>query len=245
MIHTAKHLIVPALQPIVDVKTRSVSHYEMLARLQGKSGIEGFGALIKAAERFGFISDIDLVMLAKSFDLAEDLGTWISVNLSPETIRDKGDEVLFMLRESGTRARSIILEITETAPVQELDGLVNFVAEVRRLGTRLAADDYGDTTGWMTEEVIGAIRPEFIKIDGTVFEQTDGGDGTYARARLLASRIGAQLVGEWVDSEEKYRFLRSRGVEYCQGALFGMPTVRQETQPIDTWDCGGMEVSKA
>jgi EAL domain-containing protein (putative c-di-GMP-specific phosphodiesterase class I) len=121
--------------------------------------------------------------------------------------------------------RLLICEITESAALDR-ETLVRLAAEMRRLGVRLAIDDFG--SGHSTLERVDLIEPDFIKIDGAWFRRVVNAPGA---ARLLANlfrgfqRGGAKVLVEGVETSDQLRAAIDAGADCVQGFLLGRPQV--------------------
>lgn len=222
---TMKNMLEPAYQPIFDLQAESISHYEALARIRLDETDRGHGALIDLAERHKFIQHVDLAMLALVLEAALEHDQDVAVNVSPFTVHVAMESVARMLATYGQLAGRLIIEITETYPVQDVGRLRRFMAVARESGARVALDDYGNGRGCFTEALVRELEPDFLKLDGAVLKRAIffGDTRELALASEMARSFGAELIAEFVDSPEEVEYLRAAGVRYAQGAAYGMP----------------------
>lgn len=227
-----KKLLEPAYQPIYDLQRGEVSHYEALARIRGDETDRGHGPLIELAERHHFIDRVDLTMFELVLDAAAHHEHVIAVNLSPFTVHKALHDVMTLLDAHRHLAHRLILEITETLPVRDVERMRQFIALVHQYGGRVAFDDYGNGKGCFTEDLVLELRPDFLKLDGTVLKRAVFFDDTreLELAVAMVRRFSGHLIAEFVDSTAKIEYLRSVGVRYAQGAAYGMPR-RQSSMP--------------
>lgn len=220
-----KSILVPVLQPIQDLVNGKVSHYEALTRLRNNDMDKGHWPLIRLAEQYRFIGHIDLAMLEMVLELLHDARNMvIAVNVSAVTIESRFADFLSILDGAQRIADRLVVEITETSPIRDIVQVMTFVQEVRARGCTVALDDYGSKAGWITAEVVEAVRPDFLKLDRDILiGALDGGTHLQDAVRLAAA-VGARVVAEFVDTQDKAELLRAAGVRYAQGELFGMPT---------------------
>lgn len=214
-----------ALQAIVDVSVGSVSHYEALARVGVNGGGSGHIALIEWAERYGFISQLDLAMLDLCAEIVGESGLRLAVNVSPATVELNGREVIARLHDMGAMASRMVVEITEMARIHHVDTVATFCDAVRSCGVVVALDDFGAIDGWHDEEVVRAVKPGLLKLDRVLVEKGLVGSAEFEEALVLAEEVGAEVIAEWVDTPEKLALVRERSIRFGQGALFGMPVV--------------------
>jgi EAL domain-containing protein (putative c-di-GMP-specific phosphodiesterase class I) len=218
-------MLVPFLQPIQDLENNQISHYEALARMRMNVDDNGHWPLLKLAERYKFIGHLDMAMLGKVLDLLgrnEDIV--IAVNISVVTIETMLHEYLMLLDVASHVLDRLIVEITETSPIMDVSRVSYFVRELRSKGCRVALDDFGNRSGWITHALVETLQPEFLKLDRDVLTGAlNGGKKFLNQAVSLAENVGSRVIAEYVDSTEKVRVVRSAGIKYAQGMIFGMP----------------------
>jgi EAL domain-containing protein (putative c-di-GMP-specific phosphodiesterase class I) len=123
----------------------------------------------------------------------------------------------------------LVVEITETAALQDIDETARFVATLRGLGCRVALDDFG--AGHTTFRTLKALPVDLVKIDGSFITSLarQPSDVAFVRALTgLAEACGKATVAECVEDEATARVLKACGVDYLQGYLYGRPAVLPE-----------------
>ncbi|MEO1197631.1 MAG: phosphodiesterase [Pseudomonadota bacterium] len=217
-----------ALHPVVDAKTREVTHHEALSRLVREDGtVMAASEFINLAERLGLVRPIDLRSLNLSLDyLGAHPDAKLSVNVSAHTIADP--EWFTMLAETATRDRSLVkrltIEITETAAIRDVVETRDFVASMHDLGVRVAIDDFG--AGYTSFVNLKNLRADVLKIDGAFIRGLSQSPEDQMFVKTLAdlgSHFGLETVAEWVTDEASADLLASWGVTALQGYLFGEP----------------------
>lgn len=172
--------------------------------------------MIALAEDLGFIHHIDLHVLALTVEmLRRHSGMHASVNVSQRTILEDGQQYIRKLASSQVCDR-LIVEITESTEIPTA-WVAAFAAGVREIGCRLAIDDF--ETGFADDILVRAVKPNLIKVvvDDTTLRVRE----RIIRTTVLAKEIGAAVVGERIDSEEKVELMKRLGVRYLQGYLQG------------------------
>jgi len=215
-------VVVPVFQPIVELATGRVRHYEALARTRDGSG--GHIRLVELGEEYGFVDLIDMAMLRKVFAVLEDRDDLqFAVNISVVTIEQSCDELLALVFKNMFLAKHVVFEITETAEIRNLSLVKVFIAALRVAGGRVAVDDFG--TGHFTHELVEQLKPDFLKLSNRVVKElaTPAMRGEVLRLLALVRPFNGELIAEHVDSSEKVSALRELGVKYGQGYLFGAP----------------------
>ncbi len=216
------------LQPIVDAKTRTPAFYESLLRLNEPGGHDlPAGVFIPVAEQLGLSGPIDRAMLGRAVHiLSAKPALTVSLNVSALTCCDAAWLKLLETLVGGKPdiARRLIVEITETSAIEDLDETALFVDAVRELGCRVAIDDFG--AGHTSFRYLRKLNADILKIDGEFIRdiRTDKANTVFVRAILdIAHALGMQTVAEWVADEDCADHLQAIGVDYLQGYHFGEP----------------------
>jgi EAL domain-containing protein (putative c-di-GMP-specific phosphodiesterase class I) len=141
------------------------------------------------------------------------------VNVSAGQLRypDLLHEVRSALEESGIEARNLVLEITESALMENMKTSMTLLKELKRLGVRVSLDDFGSDYSSLT--YLMQLPVDFVKIDGSVARCL----GVTSKARVivetmisLAHALGLKAVGEGVESAEQLEHFRSMGCDLVQ-----------------------------
>jgi EAL domain-containing protein (putative c-di-GMP-specific phosphodiesterase class I) len=233
----AEDLFVLHYQPIVSLKYGRVSHYEALVRLSdGPTGrLVAPGLFLPAAERYGLIRDIDRMVLRKVIGLLADRrsasergghGVSIAMNISALSVTDRGmlDEIERRLALSGVDPSRLIIEVTETASISDMERARAFCAGVQALGCAIALDDFG--AGFGSFQYLKQLPFRYLKIDGDFIRGLPGSlnDQLVVKALVGVVRgMGRRTIAEFVGDEATMSLLRSYGVDYAQGFEVGRP----------------------
>lgn len=223
-----------ALQPIVDLGSRAIHHYEVLCRFRGELAGSPH-RVITFAEEVGAITEFDLSVIRRSLAVIErvreggrDIG--LAVNLSVHSL--ESESFVAALNESLGRSEAIrpnlIFEITETGRIKDLDHARAVISDLRAAGTRVYLDDFG--AGSSAFQYLRALPVDGVKIDGLYVREALDSEraGTFLKAMVyLCRELGVEVVGEMIENEETARFLAACGVQLGQGFLFGRPVVPQ------------------
>ncbi|MDO9414212.1 MAG: phosphodiesterase [Pseudolabrys sp.] len=216
-----------AFEPVADAKTRDVSFYECLMRVYRADGsIAHANEIIPVAERVGLVRMLDYRVLELVVaELAAAPALQASVNVSPASAVDPDwwTGLGGLLRANSSAAQRLIIEITETAAIQDLDDARGFVSRVKDLGCRIAIDDFG--AGNTSFRNLRKLGVDIIKIDGAFVQNIMKSDDDRAFVQTLidlSRRLGLQTVAEWVQDEAAAQMLKEWGCDYLQGALTGL-----------------------
>jgi EAL domain-containing protein (putative c-di-GMP-specific phosphodiesterase class I) len=227
-------LFVLHVQPILSLREGTVTHHEVLLRLaDGPRGtLVTPDRFLPAAERHGLIGEIDRMVLDKSAALLASLQRdgrrreRIAVNLSALSIIDGGliADLDRALARHGADPRGLILEVTETAAISDMDAAAAFCAQAQSLGCAIALDDFG--AGFGSFQYLKRLPFTYLKIDGGFIRSLPSSriDQLLVKALVgVVGGIGRLTVAEFVGDETTLQMLRSYGVDYAQGYAIGRP----------------------
>jgi EAL domain-containing protein (putative c-di-GMP-specific phosphodiesterase class I) len=216
-------LLRPIYQPVIDLRTRKPVYLEALARVAGNSAIGAHVPLLALAEEFGYIHVLDFSVMQSAFRrLAAGGEEHIGVNVSPLTL-ERADDLCNLLASHRSLAPRLVLEITESVEIRDLRSTKRLLNALRGdFGCRLALDDYGSPSGCISLRLIAELRPEYVKLDGSLLDRAMSANGLQEllRVQSLTHSMGSEIVAEWVDTARKVTFLQRHGINLVQGSLF-------------------------
>ncbi|MGH6946791.1 MAG: putative bifunctional diguanylate cyclase/phosphodiesterase [Kiloniellales bacterium] len=219
-----------AYQPVVDATSHAVMYHECLLRLMMPDDeVVVASRFIEAVEQLGMMRVIDRRVLELALaDLEAFPTVTLAINISGYTAADRSWLRVLKARigERPDIASRLIIEITETAALHDVDDSARFVQAVRRLGCRVAVDDFG--AGYTTFHHLKSLTVDIVKIDGSfVRNLTDRPENQIFVRNLLslARAFGLKTVAECVEDEAVARYLASEGVELLQGYYFAKPDI--------------------
>ncbi|MBI3709422.1 MAG: GGDEF and EAL domain-containing protein [Proteobacteria bacterium] len=233
-----------AFQPIVDAQEHKVDHYECLLRLRRRDGsLIVAGEFVPVVEQCGLMRLIDRRALELAIDeLTRYPNVRLAINISGHTASDRSwlRALNAMVRPRPEFAKRLIIEITETVALQDIDETARFVAAIRDLGCSVALDDFG--AGYTSFRTLKALTVDCVKIDGSyvkgLSENVD--NQLFIRTLLgLAQGFGLATVAECVETAADAQHLTRRGVRFLQGHYFGRPTTERpwlSTAPAHAFD---------
>jgi diguanylate cyclase (GGDEF)-like protein len=221
-----------AYEPVVTARDRRPAFYECLMRVYRSDGsLLGASEIVPVAERLGLVRLLDhrvLELVIEEIAAAPSLQA--SVNASPGSTTDPdwwaGLESL--LRAHPGIAERLIIEITESAVISDIDYTRGFVARAKDLGCRIAIDDFG--AGFTSFRNLRKLGVDVVKIDGAFVQNMLRSDDDRAFVRTLVElgqRLNLATVAEWVQDERAAKLLEEWGCNYLQGALVGLATTRR------------------
>jgi diguanylate cyclase (GGDEF)-like protein len=214
-----------AKQPVVHAADRKPAFFECLVRLE-----DAQGAAVDAKTIVGVAEQLDLVRLIDhrvlelaAGELRADSALKLSINVSAATIHDSGWMNALDAETQGGLGKRLIVEITESAAIQDVEATRRFVAYVQSKGCKVAIDDFG--AGYSSFRNLRSLGVNMIKIDGSFVENLDNvaDDRAFVKALLQLSReLGLETVAEFVQTDATAELLQTWGCDYLQGALTGL-----------------------
>ncbi len=215
-----------ALQPVVRLATHTVAFHEALLRLVMPDGsLVGASALLPAAEKSGLVVLLDNRALELALArLQQDPTAHLSINLSAATLHDPDwpERLRNAARLAPGSAERLIIEITETSALVDIDTTCAAIAAMKELGIRVAMDDFG--AGHTSFKNLRRLGFDIVKIDGAFVQNLarSPDDRFFVRTLLdLARHLSIETVAEWVEEAETAHLLAEWGVDYGQGNFFG------------------------
>ena len=219
-----------AYQPIVQARSRQVSHYECLLRMAKPDGsILTAGHFVPAAEQMGIIHLVDRFALEATIArLRAHKKITLAVNVSGTAASDPAwlQDFVDYVRTARDVADRLIVELTETAALHHFEENSRFVSQLRELGVRVAIDDFG--AGYTSFRNLQMLRVDTVKIDGSYIENLSASPENQVFVRTLvglARSFDIKTVAEWVGSEDDAALLQNFGVDYFQGFHLGEPVM--------------------
>jgi diguanylate cyclase (GGDEF)-like protein/PAS domain S-box-containing protein len=222
-------------QPIVDITTRAVTGFEALLRWNHPSR--------------GMIPPLDFIPLAEETGLIVPIGRWalrdacaqlaewreafpqhhgltLSVNLSARQLQDPGfaQEVSHILAETRVPASALVLEVTESVLVNEVDAVIDELNALHNLGVRIAIDDFG--TGYSSLNYLRRLPRDIVKIDRSFVADagSHAGDRGFMEAIMqLLATLDVEIVAEGIEGPEQLAYVAALGCRLAQGYYFHRP----------------------
>jgi len=228
----------PSFQPLVELRTGQLVGFEILARWRhGKLGSIAPDNFIPVVEKSGLINKLTKEILEKAFAAAHLVpdSLTLAVNLSPTQLLDFAVPVLLetVAAQAGFPLNRLVIEITESALVDNLVRAKAVALELKRLGCRLALDDFG--TGYSSLKHLQALPFDKLKLDNSfVAAMTQERESRKIVAAIvgLGQSLGLTTVAEGVETKEQASMLIWHGCDEGQGWLFGRPAPAEEIRQI-------------
>ena len=221
-------------QGVYHAGTGELSHLEVLIRLVDETDSGRLimpGHFITYAEKSGKILDIDRWVLRESIALLArrpDIPP-LAVNISgrsfdqpalPHFIADE-------LQRQGVAPGRLLVELTETSAVSDLQDAERFIEALRKTGCGTCLDDFG--TGFASFAYLKHLKADVLKIDGLFIRDlpNDRDNQVFVKSIVDVARgLGKRTVAEFVENEETLEMLRHFGIDMVQGYHLDMPQER-------------------
>jgi diguanylate cyclase (GGDEF)-like protein len=223
-------------QPIFDVEDEQVVGFEALLRWRRPGhDVLAPGEFVGIAEETGLIVPIGAWVLEEAcrtlaqWNARRAAPLWVSVNVSPRQLADPSFAATVgeVLERTGVEPERLVLEITESVLVHDVEGAVPQLDAIHAAGTRIAVDDFG--TGYSALAYLRQLPIDILKIDRQFMREL----GTLAPASTLVAAVvnlarvlGHAVVAEGVETPAQRQALRLLGCELAQGFDYAPPLTR-------------------
>lgn len=220
-------------QPVIDVATGRAVAAEALLRLPDGGG-EAIGPdrFIPIAEASGIISQVgDWV----AHEICRQQAAWaseglpplpVAMNISPVQFRQRGfaQRLLRIVREAALPPSLLQVEVTEGALLERADEAAGVLDELHRAGIGITLDDFG--TGCSSLAALAGLPLDRLKVDQRFVQRLshDRGSRAVTEAIIALGRtLGADVIGEGIETPQALDYLRLHGCQTAQGHLFSQP----------------------
>ena len=221
-----------AFQPVVCAATGNVDYFECLLRMRDPEGYIVAGSeFITTIEQFGLIGSIDGYVLERIVrELSNHPRVKLGLNISSLTACNGRwlQSLILLTRGRPEVARRLVVEITETAALQDIEESAHFVDTLHHAGCRVALDDFG--AGHTSLRQLEILAVDTVKIDGSLIRNVAESQEKRVVVRDLLEFMegfGFATVAEGVENAEDAAHLRVEGVGYLQGYHLGLPTIER------------------
>jgi EAL domain-containing protein (putative c-di-GMP-specific phosphodiesterase class I) len=215
-------------QPIKHLQSGLTVGWECLARGPQGSELENPVALFDCAERIGCLFELEQICRTQSIRNAKvEPAEKLFINISPSIFSDpsfREGETRTVLEEYGWRPEQVVFEITEHHAVKEYASFLQIINHYRKQGYKIAIDDVG--AGHSGLVTLMQVKPDFVKIDMELIRgiERDRTRQDIVQAICEISRgFEGMTIAEGIETQDELNCIRSYGVDYGQGYLFGRP----------------------
>ena len=226
----------PVFQEKYDLKNGEVIGAEALTRWENKLLGQIYpDEFIPIAENLGLIHKIDYKIaeeairktrqLLDSKSIEKDFR--MSFNMSVETLKRKDvvEYIANLLNKYSLNGKNLEIEITESTFLEDVDGVVIKLNELRNKGIYLSIDDF--TAGYSTVGLLTTLPIDVVKFDksliSSITEDSGRGKNVYIGLTNMIKSLKLKVVAEGIEEKDQFEFLKKIGVSYGQGYYFGKP----------------------
>jgi diguanylate cyclase (GGDEF)-like protein len=219
------------LQPIINLKDRTVKAYEVLARIRDGDVIVPAGEFVDVAEKLGMAQEMDSMVFRKGLAHYAAISrrepqAKLFFNLFPRSFNDIEwvRAMPAIIRAAGVPCELIVLELTEREALPNLTQVRAVIEELKGTGIKIALDDFG--SGFSSFMYLKYLPVDYVKIEGSFVQQivNDPRDRIMVEhINSMAHEFGLKTIAEFVEDEATANMLAEIGVDSAQGYHFGRP----------------------
>lgn len=211
-------------QPILDMRSGDIHHYELLVRMRLDGELISPGEFLPYVEESDLIRELDLWAVEQGMQLGAQIP--VAINLSARSLgsRELLNAIERGLGGSPSLARNITFEITETAAAENMRAARELVVELTKLGCGVALDDFG--TGYGSFTYLRHLPVTQLKIDMEFIREiaSSPADRRVVESMIdVAHNFEMTTVAEGVEDGQTLELLRELDVDLAQGYLVGRP----------------------
>ena len=231
--------IVPYFQPIVTLSSGHLWGFEVLSRWRHpQSGVVPPDEFIHLAEVSGLIDPVFDIVISQAFTslpLSFSSNLTLSINISPSQMQDHtiASKILLTADRAGFPLRQLVVEITESSLIENIEEALLVTSELKTRGVRLGLDDFG--TGYSSLLRLNSLSLDEIKIDQSFVRSMDERKETHKIAAAIAglgNSLGLTTIAEGIEDQQHADMLFYLGCELGQGWLYGRPMPAGELPDI-------------
>lgn len=213
-----------AFQPVVDLTTGTLSHYETLTRFENG---DNTGETIAFAESMGISDTFDVAVTAKVMNEVEHhREITLALNLSgmSVSIPSTFGLVAGLLAAKRNLASRVKIEVTESAQISDLAAANKAIQTLRAMGYKVGLDDFG--AGAASFQYLHALEIDFVKFDASLIKNLGNSareDALIGGLVKLCGELGIDTIGEGIETAEIKDRARAVGIRLGQGYHLGKP----------------------
>ncbi|MDH7973332.1 EAL domain-containing protein [Sphingomonas sp. AR_OL41] len=224
-------------QPVISLSDNRIIGFEALARWDHPvRGLLSPDLFIPIAEDIGLIGPLSYDMLRSGCIAARDWPPYatLSINISPLQLKDPwlAGRLLAILAETGFAPSRLIVEITESAIIDDIALVAEVFTSLQNAGIRIALDDFGK--GYASLNHLRQLHFDQLKIDSAFVLSMDAAESLKIVSAIsgLGKALGMPVTAEGVETMAAADALRALGCERAQGFLFGRPLSAGQTRAL-------------
>ncbi len=183
------------------------------------------------AEKYDRMQQLDLLVITLSIDALEQLtrlgaNVALSINLSGNTLSNEAclKRIADLIKAHSIAPGSICFEITETAAIESIERVTQFILELKQLGCEFSLDDFG--SGLSSFGYLKSLPVDYLKIDGSFvcnILEDKASRAIVTSFNTLSHEMGMKTVAEYVENDAIASLLTDLEIDYLQGYGVGIP----------------------
>lgn len=217
--------IIAYYQPIVNNSSLAYEKYECLVRMIDDGKVLSPFFFLDIAKQTKQYFKLTEAVISHAFKIFADKDAEFSINLSVKDILEPEIyKYIFMMLEKYNIGSRVVFEIVESEYIENFDGVLNFISEVKKYNCKIAIDDFG--TGYSNFEYLIKLQADYLKIDGSLIKNIDKDDNSYLVVSTIvefAKKLGMKTIAEFVENETIFNLVKEMGIDYSQGYYFSAP----------------------
>ena len=219
-------------QGIINASTGKIEKYETLMRLEDNKGKNlSPQSFVDIAKRARYYPKLTQKVVQEALFTFLHRDESVSINLSVDDIMDDSTYIFILdaLRNCGCAER-VIFEFLESVEIEFNDRILDFTAEVKKMGAQIAIDDFG--SGYSNYAYLMKLGVDILKIDASLIKEIDKNENSRLITKSIidiAHALGMKTVAEHVHTKEIQDIVMSMGIDYLQGYYLHKPVNTLET----------------
>jgi EAL domain-containing protein (putative c-di-GMP-specific phosphodiesterase class I) len=238
-------------QPIVDLWTNVVHHFECLVRFKGNDNQSPYET-VAFAEDVGMAGMLDMALLDRAIGtmrsaVANTESLRFAVNLSGRSLSDPAvvKKLQAILATTKDLRKRLVFEMTESADISDLSAVNDVIQSIRKQGHEVCLDDFG--AGHAAFHYLRALKVDNVKIDGSYIKDAmrNNENVSFIKAIVqLCTELGVTTTAEYVEDAETANLLKLLKVRFGQGWYFGKPAHPASDDIRTAWKTNTLEWRK-
>ena len=219
--------VIPYYQPILHNLRGTIDKYECLVRMFDQKGaMIPPSKFLGVAKRTKLYPMVTQTVLEMAFHEFKSRHHDFSINLSLEDILDSTtrDRIIHVINQNPETASRLVIELLESEGIENYTPVIDFIAEVKNYGCKIAIDDFG--SGYSNFGRVLKLDVDILKIDASLIKNIHKDINSQIVTRTITNfskELGFQTIAEFVSEESVYRKVVEMGIDYSQGYFIGEP----------------------
>jgi diguanylate cyclase (GGDEF)-like protein len=215
--------LITLYQPIIDLKTNKLSHYESLVRLVIDSEIIAPYKFLPVIENTYLYTELTKEVIQCNLNMFKKYDdVKVSINFTAEDLLN--NSIINTLKDNKNFSNRILIEILETQEIADYDRLNVVIKDLKDMGYKICIDDFG--SGYSNLMHILNMDIDYLKIDASVIKNIHKDEKSFLITENMinfSKKTNIKIVAEYVENEEILEVLKKLDADYGQGYLFSKP----------------------